>query len=1505
MESAEEVERQFLVYLSAQGMDNDPRLVSLPLASKKVMLAQWRRIQTANPTRMTQSTTSLSPSGDMGRTNSNSSISSNSGSMGSIFKRLSLTKKPSQNLGPSSSNSSNMYSPQRPVSPLPYAGVPHPEYNHQSLAPSSSSDNMYPQQRPISPLPHSHVPPHSNAPQSGYNQGYAQSYEKPTPALPPRIGVSEVELRHTFETILTKLNVTGRTRSQVIEMFSRTNLENKLAIVEKYKQELVASGIRSTSPTPSVNAYPTSPTQVAASPIYADPYRADSAQGRRVPTSVENQHGSSTLDAPRWPQSSQPPPALVIPGPQDWVERLSGAELDKQLDRVLLGMRITGYARTTVMNSTPITGKRNMIRQYYERTRLPIPADAFEPAEPTSPSSPVSSHGSVKDAPDHHDAPKSVEYYATLFMDQTTSPKSLLRTLTSLRVQLTLNPTPLFLNQLASVKVYVQSAGGISVTALEALHHLLARYNSKSLPQQETAQIKLIKQRYTEANTVQTDEMRVQILECLAIFPVDRLTHVSGLVATIMAVLKSLSPSVVPAPGGAGFSQFVTENLGARIQAADLAAKICVEGNDSEGYTRVVDALLNRHAGSSAVGSDDFLGEIIAGIVEPVVPGAGLQGRSVRTMPLSDPATQLELDPAVIWQYRGSLLELILAVVGASDDVKERVRLRKLVEAVGFKVVLEGFKSWIDVNQEMTDEKQLVLEVIDVYMEARADDLEELGEGAANAAEGSNRTPEDIVESILRILKSLPANDQQAKSTITLLLEHTAALAAAVQRGPDTPTILGSSDMITLSERITSITSQAVSPDAEADSSDMKENWTLLSESIQEAVESVAGFEIRSAEAGAVASRAFMDSESGGSSTNVLAANARLAKELEEMRVNYALSQSVQEDLTQEVVDLKEYISGRIENAANSSEAAKAAADDEIRKLRDMVAHLSIERDEAVRAAKEAAAKRETSGEEDGEVALETAPAARIRGRETINISLEKLDFLASGVPTKALEWSKLKPRAVQSSLWKELSLNAYKSDDAFCKSVLDDSELATVPQIFAKHVDAPASMALPFGAKKIALLEPSRAHTIEILLASVRGPDMKKLKHQEIKDGILMMNRDVLTMDNLNVLLQAIPTDAEIDLLASYKGDPTLLGNSEKFVRTVSAVPRLRARLEAIAFQQRLSEELSEIKPDLATVHKATKALLSSERFKKVLETVLIVGNFVNGNTYRGGAYGFEMDSLLKLKDTKADDASPLKDRAPTLLHYVARRLEEIDEDLLDLKAEIGPVESASRVVINALFSSVQELGAGFDDIKSELSVCEQLSQTAAEPGSEISFYDQLREFVSKNESKIVAIGQLSESVAKEVRDMLVYFGEDVVHREAPPQDFYKTIWLFQESLQRAYRENLLADEKAKQAKAELALSRRPILTPLQLKLKEKKNKLKAVDGEMAFTKRNMTVRRGRNNFVEEARANAGGAAGKDRMTSSIKRVLTSRKTLRLFANKASAESEKAGIEAVLSEYK
>ena len=52
--------------------------------------------------------------------------------------------------------------------------------------------------------------------------------------------------------------------------------------------------------------------------------------------------------------------------------------------------------------------------------------------------------------------------------------------------------------------------------------------------------------------------------------------------------------------------------------------------------------------------------------------------------------------------------------------------------------------------------------------------------------------------------------------------------------------------------------------------------------------------------------------------------------------------------------------------------------------------------------------------------------------------------------------------------------------------------------------------------------------------------------------------------------------------------------------------------------------------------------------RFKQVLETILALGNYLNGSTSRGGAYGFKLEGLLKLGSVKSVD------NKESLLHYL-----------------------------------------------------------------------------------------------------------------------------------------------------------------------------------------------------------------------------------------------------------
>ena len=46
-----------------------------------------------------------------------------------------------------------------------------------------------------------------------------------------------------------------------------------------------------------------------------------------------------------------------------------------------------------------------------------------------------------------------------------------------------------------------------------------------------------------------------------------------------------------------------------------------------------------------------------------------------------------------------------------------------------------------------------------------------------------------------------------------------------------------------------------------------------------------------------------------------------------------------------------------------------------------------------------------------------------------------------------------------------------------------------------------------------------------------------------------------------------------------------------------------------------------------------ACEEVQKSKKFRGVLEVVLAVGNYINGGTHRGAAYGFKLDALTKLQ--------------------------------------------------------------------------------------------------------------------------------------------------------------------------------------------------------------------------------------------------------------------------------
>ena len=79
-------------------------------------------------------------------------------------------------------------------------------------------------------------------------------------------------------------------------------------------------------------------------------------------------------------------------------------------------------------------------------------------------------------------------------------------------------------------------------------------------------------------------------------------------------------------------------------------------------------------------------------------------------------------------------------------------------------------------------------------------------------------------------------------------------------------------------------------------------------------------------------------------------------------------------------------------------------------------------------------------------------------------------------------------------------------------------------------------------------------------------------------------------------------------------------------------------------------------------------------------------MGNFLNaGNKSKGGAYGFKLDLLKKLKNTKSISGKT------TLMHYLVKVCEEKYPNYVKIDESLAAIPKASKVV--SAFHSVAAL--------------------------------------------------------------------------------------------------------------------------------------------------------------------------------------------------------------------
>uniref|UniRef100_A0A7M4FRN4 Formin like 3 n=1 Tax=Crocodylus porosus TaxID=8502 RepID=A0A7M4FRN4_CROPO len=359
--------------------------------------------------------------------------------------------------------------------------------------------------------------------------------------------------------------------------------------------------------------------------------------------------------------------------------------------------------------------------------------------------------------------------------------------------------------------------------------------------------------------------------------------------------------------------------------------------------------------------------------------------------------------------------------------------------------------------------------------------------------------------------------------------------------------------------------------------------------------------------------------------------------------------------------------------------------------------------------------------------------------------------------------WTALKPNQISGTVFSEL-------DD---ERVLEDLDLERFEELFKTKAQGPAldvlcakGKAAHRAAAKVTLLEANRAKNLAITLRKAGR------SAEEICRAILTFDLQALPVDLVECLLRFLPTEAEAKLLRQYERERKALdelADEDRFMLHFSKVERLPQRMAAMAFLGNFTDSLQMLTPQLNAIIAASASVKSSQKLKQMLEIILALGNYMNSSK-RGAVYGFKLQSLDLLLDTKSTD------RKMTLLHFIALTVREKYPDLATFWQELHFVEKAAAVSLENVLLDVKELGRGMELIRRECS----LHESAV-----------LRGFLGASEGRLEQL-QRDSRTAEDAYNMVVrYFGESP--KTMPPSVFFPIFVRFIRSYKDAEQENEL----------------------------------------------------------------------------------------------------------------
>lgn len=390
--------------------------------------------------------------------------------------------------------------------------------------------------------------------------------------------------------------------------------------------------------------------------------------------------------------------------------------------------------------------------------------------------------------------------------------------------------------------------------------------------------------------------------------------------------------------------------------------------------------------------------------------------------------------------------------------------------------------------------------------------------------------------------------------------------------------------------------------------------------------------------------------------------------------------------------------------------------------------------------------------------------------QQPIHQSKQKLKFV---------EWEKIHRRQLGNTIWDHL--NETEEEEESEEEVDESQHLFDNQSLVSKlsRADVFSAIEKTFAQKPavdlskrkrkvpdvVELLDSRKAYNMSIFLTSLP----KEFEVAQFPHYVSTMALCISEEHVLENLIKFAPDLEEMGKLKKYteSNDSANLSEPDKLSLQMMKVPQYKLRITCLLFKNTFWDKVERIEKEMNAILTASDGLLTGKKFKQLLQMILVLGNYMNGNTNRGGAFGIKISSINKLVDTKGATST-------TLLHFLVDTVETSFPKVLGFLEQLKDCEEAAKV-------SKVELASEFSTIKKGLKQFDSLS-------SEDSFTETMKAFEKEAQKKFDSLEQLQQKSDTSFEKVVSFYGENT--KTMQPNEFFRIFHTFATSWQKCSSE-------------------------------------------------------------------------------------------------------------------